>query len=164
MDPAGKGVVELKEFIEAYQNVDPTVTCGHLHQMFDEADIDEDGKLTFDEFLKVSNMPNLLAELAVKNRDHRGLVQVQASKERYFGEDLRKHVAPGVESFAMSASQHFSMELYESRIASMQRFVAMTVMFHQVRSVKLTASCHFFICNTSEILILYLNVFHDRWE
>ena len=33
---------------------------------------------------------------------------------------------------AMSQSQHFSMELYESRIASLQRFVAMTVMFHQM--------------------------------
>jgi hypothetical protein len=31
-------------------------------------------------------------------------------------------------------SQDFSMELYESRIASMQRFVAMTVMFHQMGS------------------------------
>merc|ERR1712153_111284 len=34
----------------------------------------------------------------------------------------------------MSQSQHFSMELYESRIASLQRFVAMTVMFHQMGS------------------------------
>lgn len=88
--------------------------------MFEEADVDEDGKLTFDEFLKVSKMPNLLAELVVKNRDSRGLVQVQASQERYFGEDMRQHCCPGVSAFAMSASQHFSMELYESRIASMQ--------------------------------------------
>mmetsp|Transcript_28893 Transcript_28893/g.59244 ORF Transcript_28893/g.59244 Transcript_28893/m.59244 type:complete len:178 (+) Transcript_28893:219-752(+) len=100
--------------------------------MFEEADIDEDGTLDFDEFLKVSKMPNLLAELSVKNRDNRGLVQVQASRERYFGEELRKSVPPGVNSMAMSQSQHFSMELYESRIASMQRFVAMTVMFHQM--------------------------------
>jgi hypothetical protein len=100
--------------------------------MFEEADVGEDGKLTFDEFLKVSSMPNLLAELVVKNRDSRGLVQVQASQERYFGEEMRKHCRHGVSAFAMSKSQHFSMELYESRIASMQRFVAMTVMFHQV--------------------------------
>ena len=100
--------------------------------MFEEADIDEDGTLEFDEFLKVAKMPNLLAELGVKNRDNRGLVQVQASREKYFGEELRKHSPPGVNSMAMSQSQHFSMELYESRIASMQRFVAMTVMFHQM--------------------------------
>lgn len=78
-------------------------------------------------------MPSLLAELSVKNRDDRGLTQVQASKERYFGEELRKHsLNPGVSSMAMSHSQHFAMELYESRVASMQRFVAMTVMFHQM--------------------------------
>ena len=132
MDTNGDGVVKLSEFVGAYQNVDPTVTQEHLRQMFQEADLDQDDMLTFDEFLKVSKMPNLLAELAVKNRDSRGLVQVQASQERYFGEELRKHATPGVGAFAMSASQHFSMELYESRVASMQRFVAMTVMFHQV--------------------------------
>lgn len=32
--------------------------------------------------------------------------------------------------FEIARSQHFAMNLYESRIASMQRFVAMTVMFH----------------------------------
>jgi hypothetical protein len=132
MDTNGDGVVQLSEFVGAYQNVDPTVTQEHLRQMFQEADLDQDDMLTFDEFLKVSKMPNLLAELAVKNRDSRGLVQVQASQERYFGEELRKHATPGVGAFAMSTSQHFSMELYESRVASMQRFVAMTVMFHQV--------------------------------
>ena len=132
IDSNGNGSIELSEFISAYQKIDPSVADVHLRQMFEEADVDEDGKLTFDEFLKVSNMPNLLAELVVKNRDSRGLVQVQASKERYFGEELRQHCQHGVGSFALSASQHFSMELYESRIASMQRFVAMTVMFHQV--------------------------------
>ena len=108
------------------------MTDSHLRQLFEEADLDEVGRLTFDEFLAVSSMPNLLAELVVKNRDERGLVQVQASKERYFGEEMRKHGHHGVGAFAMSASQHFSMELYESRVASMQRFVAMTIMFHQV--------------------------------
>lgn len=132
MDHDGKGLVELSDFIRAYQSIDPTMTHGDLQRMFDEADIDGDGQLTFDEILKISKMPNLLEELAAKNRDSRGLVQVQASTESYFGEELRKHAGTGVEAFAMSASQHFSMELYESRIASMQRFVAMTVMFHQV--------------------------------
>lgn len=157
IDSDGNGVIEVAEFIAAYQKIDPNVSEEHLHRLFDEADIHENGKLEFDEFVKgkslscntfavslevranllfstsVSQMPNLLAELTVKNRDSRGLTQVQASKERYFGEDLRKHsLNPGVSSLAMSKSQHFSMELYESRIASMQRFVAMTVMFHQM--------------------------------
>ena len=82
IDSKGKGTIELSEFIAAYQKIDPSVTDSHLQQMFEEADITEDGKLTFDEFLKVSKMPNLLAELVVKNRDSRGLVQVQASQER----------------------------------------------------------------------------------
>jgi len=133
IDSDGNGVIEVAEFIAAYQKIDPNVSEEHLHRLFDEADIDENGKLEFDGFLKVSQMPSLLAELSVKNRDSRGLTQVQASQERYFGEDLRKHsLNPSVSSLAMSKSQHFSMELYESRIASMQRFVAMTVMFHQM--------------------------------
>jgi hypothetical protein len=132
IDIDGDGVVSLSEFISAYQKIDANISRDHLQQLFEEADIDDNGTLSFDEFLKVSQMPNLLAELSIQNRDSRGLVQVQASKERYFGEELRKHAPPGVNSFAMSQSQHFSMELYESRIASLQRFVAMTVMFHQM--------------------------------
>ena len=126
------GVISLDEFIAAYQKIDAGTSKEHLQKMFEEADVDDSGKLSFDEFLRVARVPNLLAELGTKNRDSRGLVQVQASKEQYFGEELRMHSTPGVDSFAMSRSQHFSMELYESRIASLQRFVAMTVMFHQI--------------------------------
>ena len=132
IDTDGDGVVDIDEFISAYQKIDSNISKEHLRQLFEEADTDDNGKLSFDEFLKVARMPNLLAELGTKNGDSRGLVQVQASKERYFGEELRKHAQPGVDSMAMSQSQHFSMELYESRVASLQRFVAMTVMFHQV--------------------------------
>lgn len=126
------GVISLDEFIAAYQKIDAGASKEHLQKMFEEADVDDSGKLSFDEFLRVARLPNLLAELGTKNRDCRGLIQVQASKERYFGEELRRHSTPGIDSFAMSRSQHFSMELYESRVASLQRFVAMTVMFHQI--------------------------------
>ena len=70
-------------------------------------------------------------------RDEYGVIQVRASDESYFGE----HVMQGVEQsqFAQNPaltgatkSQDFAQELYESRIASMQRFVAMTVMFHEM--------------------------------
>lgn len=132
IDVDGDGVISLEEFIAAYQKIDPDISREHLQQLFEEADTDDNGTLSFDEFTKIARMPNLLAELGTKNRDMRGLVQVQASKERYFGEELRKHSQPGVNSMAMSQSQHFSMELYESRVASLQRFVAMTVMFHQM--------------------------------
>ena len=132
IDVDGDGVISLDEFIAAYQKTAVNISREHLEQLFEEADIDDNGTLSFDEFLKVARMPNLLAGLGVKNRDTRGLVQVQPSKERYFGEELRKHSQLGVNSMAMSQSQHFSMELCESRIASLQRFVAMTVMFHQM--------------------------------
>ncbi|KAL7540954.1 hypothetical protein ACHAXR_010517, partial [Thalassiosira sp. AJA248-18] len=132
IDEDGDGVVTVEEFITAYQSIDSEISRAHLEMLFKEADIDDNGTLSFEEFLKVARMPNLLAELGIKNRDKRGLVQVQASKERYFGEDLRNHPHPGVNSMAMSQSQHFSMELYEARVASLQRFVAMTVMFHQM--------------------------------
>ena len=46
---------------------------------------------SFEEFQKVARVPSLFAELGVKNRDSRGLVQVNPSTENYFGEELRKH-------------------------------------------------------------------------
>jgi len=84
----------------------------------------------------MSKMPNVevLGKLSVINRDDRGLLQVMPSTETYFGEELEKSAPKGVGSFLMSESQHLSMQLYESRIASMQRFVSMTVMFHQMGS------------------------------
>jgi len=132
IDIDGDGVVSLQEFVNAYQKIDNNISKDHLTKLFCEADIDDNGTLSFDEFLSVSQLPNLLAELGTKNRDSRGLVQLQASKEKYFGEEIRNHSQPGVNSMAMSQSQHFAMVLYESRIASLQRFVSMTVMFHQI--------------------------------
>lgn len=37
-----------------------------------------------------------------------------------------------MDDLSLSESQRFGMELYEGRIASMQRFVAMTIMFHEM--------------------------------
>ena len=131
MDTDNDGVVSLEEFMKEYSRR-TSVSTDHLRHLFEEADIDDSGTLSFDEFMKVAHVPTMFAELSVKNRDNRGLVQVQPSKEQYFGEELRKHAHLGVNAMAMSQSQHFSMELYETRIASMQRFVAMCVMFHQM--------------------------------
>ncbi len=74
-------------------------------------------------------------KLPPSNRDERGIIQIEASHERYFGELLRKYNAGKSKKdvdFTMARSQHFSQLLYESRIASLQRFVAMTVIFHQM--------------------------------
>ncbi len=66
------------------------------------------------------------------NRNERGMLQVQPSTEEYFGADMHTTAKPGISAFSQAHSQHFSMELYESRIASLQRFVALCVMFHQM--------------------------------
>ena len=107
---------------------------GKIQAMFEEADIDGNGTLDLEEFVELCKMPSVdvLGKLSVSNRDDRGLVQVMPSTERYFGEELRKTAPKGTGAFLMSQSQHLVMELYESRVASVQRFVAMTVMFHQM--------------------------------
>ena len=65
-------------------------------------------------------------------------IQVRASKETYFGEycttglDTTEIRNPAVISAAKA--QDFAQELYESRVASMQRFVGMAVLFHEMAS------------------------------
>jgi len=75
-----------------------------------------------------------LSNLNVANRDERGLLQVQPSEEEFFGEELKRNTPIHLGSILIAKSQHLSQELYESRVASLQRFVAMTVMFHQMGS------------------------------
>lgn len=45
---------------------------------------------------------------------------------------MYKKSIPGVSKIALAKSENFSMELYESRIASLQRFVSMCTMFHEI--------------------------------
>ena len=136
MDSNGDGAIDFDEFVDAYKNINPDVELLQLKHMFMEADLDGNGRIDFDEFVEMAKMPDVevLGKLSVKNRDSRGLVQVMPSEERYFGEELRKTAPKGTDAFLLEQSQHLVMELYESRIASMQRFVAMTVMFHQMGS------------------------------
>jgi len=136
IDVDGSGELDFDEFVDAYKRINPDVSLSQLEQMFKEADLDGGGTLDFDEFVQMAKMPQVevLGKLSVQNRDDRGLAQVMPSEERYFGEELRKTAPKGTGAFLMSQSQHLVMELYESRIASMQRFVAMTVMFHQMGS------------------------------
>ena len=133
-DKDGSGELDLEEFMAAYRLLRPNVTDDQLKAMFEEADLDKGGTLDFEEFRIIASMPEIdvLRKIGIENRDERGILQVEPSKESYFGEDLSNLSPPGVGAFLMSQSQNLSMELYESRIASMQRFVAMTVMFHQV--------------------------------
>mmetsp|Transcript_4309 Transcript_4309/g.7220 ORF Transcript_4309/g.7220 Transcript_4309/m.7220 type:complete len:1456 (-) Transcript_4309:148-4515(-) len=136
IDVDGSGELDFDEFVAAYKKINPDVSLTQLEQMFKEADLDGGGTLDFEEFVAMAKLPQVevLGKLSVQNRDDRGLAQVMPSEERYFGEELRKTAPKGTGAFLMSQSQHLVMELYESRIASMQRFVAMTVMFHQMGS------------------------------
>lgn len=94
-----------------------------------------DGLITFAEFCKISNLPDVevLREIQISAPvDGTGLVTIQATQEDYFGQDARRKSSLKVEDFSLAASQHFAMELYESRIASLERFVSMCVMFHEM--------------------------------
>jgi len=68
--------------------------------------------VSFEQFIKVSKIPSslLMAVISVKNRDSRGLVQVQPSEERYFGEELLMVEKPEY-SLSLSQSQYFAMQV-----------------------------------------------------
>mmetsp|Transcript_8660 Transcript_8660/g.12257 ORF Transcript_8660/g.12257 Transcript_8660/m.12257 type:complete len:310 (+) Transcript_8660:70-999(+) len=134
MDTDKTGEIQLEGFIEVFQKFDPNMDRESCIKIFREADVDEGGTLDFDEFVKITKMPqsDMVSTLQTKNRTDRGLRVVPASTEMYFGEELRKNAPSHIKSFDLAKSQTFAMELYESRIASLQRFVAMTVLFHQM--------------------------------
>jgi len=154
LDLNGDGFLDKDEFILAYKRLNPHVCVTHLEAMFVEADVNNSGALDlkevrcpsvdvgtrqipltfFIQFLTMVKLPqvHVLGKLSVVSRDSRGLVQVNPSKERFFGEELQSQAPRGVGAFLLSESQHLAMELYESRVASMQRYVAMCVMFHQM--------------------------------
>ena len=74
-------------------------------------------------------------KLPPSHRDERGHIQIAPSNEKYFGQTLRKLNAGKSGNdmdFMVARSQEFAMQLYETRVASLQRFISMTVMFHQM--------------------------------
>mmetsp|Transcript_55168 Transcript_55168/g.165297 ORF Transcript_55168/g.165297 Transcript_55168/m.165297 type:complete len:1653 (-) Transcript_55168:851-5809(-) len=135
MDTDGDGTLSLEEFVTEYSKFKPELTRGQLIRVFREADVDDSGNLSLDEFFDIVRLPQMEINAMLQHsiRDSRGLIQVEASDEDYFGENeikasqLGKSISQGA-----TRSQHFSQELYETRVASLQRFVAMTTMFHQM--------------------------------
>jgi hypothetical protein len=137
LDLDGNGFLSEEEFIEGSYRLKTLLSDEELRAMFKLVDGDGSGHLDYDEFLKMLSISDLQSgiKLPPSNHDDRGIIQIEASKEKYFGETLRKVNAGKSENdvdFMLARSQHFSQELYETRIASLQRFVAMTVMFHQM--------------------------------
>ena len=88
------------------------LTLHIFHGSFKDLDINDNGTVSFEEFIKVSKIPSslLMAKISVKNRDSRGLVQVQPSAERYFGEELLMVDKPEY-SLSLSQSQYFAMQV-----------------------------------------------------
>lgn len=70
------------------------------------------------------------------HRDKSGIIQSRANDEKYFGEKIRKFNSgkkmQDEVDFELVKRQHLAQELYETRIASMQRFVSLRVMCHRL--------------------------------
>ena len=132
MDADGSGEIDRDECLRAFKQIDSTLSKAQIIKIFDEFDVNRDGFLDFDEFMQLARMSKvkLARQINTVDRDANGLLSIVPSSESFFGEDLRKSAPTSISSFAMSKGQHFAMELYESRIASMQRFVAMCVIGH----------------------------------
>uniref|UniRef100_A0A7S1VZX5 EF-hand domain-containing protein n=1 Tax=Ditylum brightwellii TaxID=49249 RepID=A0A7S1VZX5_9STRA len=133
IDVNGNSTLAKEEFVVGYSKLNPDLSKHHIEKIFEESDVGENGCLDFEDFSRVIKMTpvEIVAMLQAKNRDERGLIQVEPSKEEYFGEKIRKGLSTNY-NFSATRSQYFSQELYETRIASLQRFVAMTVMFHRM--------------------------------
>jgi hypothetical protein len=133
------GMLNEVEFCAALQVCDPSLSNDEAFKIFQEAEGEQDGVRNYDNFVDFARLSQseTAAILQTRNRNSRidstfGLVNVKPSEERYFGEELKKNAPGSMNAFSMTKTQHFSMELNESRIDSLQRFVSMTVMFHQM--------------------------------
>ena len=139
LDLDKNGFLSQHDFVTGASTVFPSLSPEEAKAMF-HAHVDGTGHLDYDEFVRLLNMNNSSLKQTMKlppsNRDTKGNIQIEPSHEKYFGQTLRKYNTgkslKGDMDFKLARSQHFSQELYESRVASLQRFVSMTVMFHQM--------------------------------
>jgi len=138
LDENRDGFLSRDEFISGTMKLNPKILESEASLMFREADRDASGNISIDDFTQFiagSESASSTLKAPKGHRNGRGIIQVEMSKEKYFGEDIRRLNAARDKrdvDFTLARSQHLSQELYESRIASLQRFVAMTVMFHHM--------------------------------
>eukprot|EP00593_Proboscia_inermis_P005971 CAMPEP_0171304712 /NCGR_PEP_ID=MMETSP0816-20121228/14449_1 /TAXON_ID=420281 /ORGANISM="Proboscia inermis, Strain CCAP1064/1" /LENGTH=164 /DNA_ID=CAMNT_0011784983 /DNA_START=853 /DNA_END=1344 /DNA_ORIENTATION=+ len=137
MDRDKNGLLSEEEFLVGISKIKHGMSKIEVRKIFDLADRDGSKTLDYDEFLAMLSTTGLGygLKLPPSTRDERGIIQVKPTTDRYFGEQVRKqNTGKSIVDvdFSLARGQHFSQELYETRIASMQRFVAMTVMFHQM--------------------------------
>ena len=137
LDVDRDGFLNREEFIGGLLKLKPEIGREEAEIMFREADVNQNLSLSLNEFTLFLDQSGFESSLKVpkSHRDRRGIIQIEASGEKYFGEDMRKLNAASKLNdmdFVLARGQHLSQELYESRIASLQRFVSMTVLFHQM--------------------------------
>jgi hypothetical protein len=137
MDLDRDGLLREDEFIPGVMKLNPELTKDEALILFHQTDTDASGSVEYSEFASFIQNTGFGSQfkMPASHRDHRGIIQIEGSKEKYFGETMRKCYA-GKEKTGMdfvgARSQHLVQELYETRIASMQRFVSMCVMFHHM--------------------------------
>ena len=137
-----EGYLSEQSFIAGAQKLKVHLSKEELLTVFKIADKENSGTLDYAEFLTLLQLSRWGDEIKLppSHFNDRGLVEVDPSREKYFGELIRKYNTGKTgnskfsksKDFKVSRSQEFAMQLYESRIASMQRFVAMCVMFHEM--------------------------------
>jgi len=131
------GFLTQTDFIQAAKKLGSDATTDELSALFKAYDRTETNSLDYDEFLLLIKETGFGENLQVppSHRGENGMMQILPSTEKYFGEDIRRLNAGKAKKdvdFKTSMGQHFAQELYETRIASLQRFVAMTVLFHEM--------------------------------
>eukprot|EP00746_Dinoflagellata_sp_MGD_P036778 gnl/MRDRNA2_/MRDRNA2_18834_c0_seq1.p1 gnl/MRDRNA2_/MRDRNA2_18834_c0~~gnl/MRDRNA2_/MRDRNA2_18834_c0_seq1.p1 ORF type:complete len:797 (+),score=115.57 gnl/MRDRNA2_/MRDRNA2_18834_c0_seq1:116-2392(+) len=134
IDVDGSGTLNFEEFKEVFKKAGGKLDDKELRKLFDDADADGEGTLDFNEFEAIMEMDilQILKKLGTKNGEVHGLANVEPSTERYLGEELHRSMGNRSEPYKLVESQNNSMKLYESRVASMQRFVSFCVMFHEL--------------------------------
>jgi hypothetical protein len=142
LDLDNNGFLSPDEFVEGANKLNASLSKEEALTFFYRADETHSGALTYDSFLKLLRSSDFHARVKAppSHKNERGLIQIEASEEKYFGETMRK-INTGAATannkdmdFLLAKTQRVSQELYETRIASLQRFVAMTVMFHRMGS------------------------------
>jgi hypothetical protein len=132
------GKLNFDEFKKAYDSIDPSLSKDEIINLFEEVNMDNMALIGFDEFLKLCMVPNVklhaMRHSGMKDNIGMKSIKPMTSRGLFFEEDMYVKNMPGVSKMAMVKSQLLSMELYEARIASLQRFVSMTVLFHQIGS------------------------------
>jgi hypothetical protein len=135
VDVDGGGTVDFDEFTQIFKKAGGDLTNEELRKIFDDADVDKGGTLDFHEFEVIMGMDMLQIIKKLANageKDTHGLANVEPSTEEYLGHALRSSAPKGADPYKLVETQYTSMKLYETRVASMQRFVAFCVMFHEL--------------------------------